>query len=368
MMWLGIVLHVSITYMTSNQPMPWYDHQNSQLADFLVAFIHVFRMPVFLILAGFFLSMLVERRGVVASSKHRIQRLLLPFICFWPPIFVVSIFFGLLFLHLMRSNTWGIDFTLLTSEPVSHAPNTMHMWFLWQLIWISMISLFAFHLYAADIKLQVKKIIFLVKNPLGFIFLASILTVAGIRYGNGLIHASGSFFPPAYEWLQSSLFFILGLIIYFNKGELFQYYASRWKGFSFIGILLFFISILILDQVDENQRGNLEIGIKVIFSLAYNMSSMFFSFALIGLFLKKISQKNIFLSYLSDSSYWVFLVHMPLTIFFAALMYNSDMAIPFKILINIVATTFICVASYHLCVRETVVGVFLNGRKRSSAE
>jgi len=53
MMWLGIVLHVSVLYMSRPSPLPWHDDQSSPLADLLVAVIHAFRMPLFFILAGF---------------------------------------------------------------------------------------------------------------------------------------------------------------------------------------------------------------------------------------------------------------------------------------------------------------------------
>ncbi|MBK9236942.1 MAG: hypothetical protein IPO19_13365 [Rhodoferax sp.] len=50
--------------------MPWHDNQSSELVDLLVVLIHSFRMPVFFILAGFFVTMLVQRRGVNGMLKN----------------------------------------------------------------------------------------------------------------------------------------------------------------------------------------------------------------------------------------------------------------------------------------------------------
>ena len=63
MMWLGIVLHVAVIYIAGPSPLPWRDNQTTPTADLLMAFIHAFRMPVFFILAGFFVALLIERRG-----------------------------------------------------------------------------------------------------------------------------------------------------------------------------------------------------------------------------------------------------------------------------------------------------------------
>ena len=64
-MWLGIVLHVAVIYIAGPSPLPWRDNQTTPTADLLMAFIHAFRMPVFFILAGFFVALLIERRGAV---------------------------------------------------------------------------------------------------------------------------------------------------------------------------------------------------------------------------------------------------------------------------------------------------------------
>ncbi|MRU29811.1 acyltransferase, partial [Xylella fastidiosa subsp. multiplex] len=63
MIWLGIVLHVALNHLTVASPLPWRDPQTSRVTDLLLLFIHGFRMPVFFVLAGFFVALLIERRG-----------------------------------------------------------------------------------------------------------------------------------------------------------------------------------------------------------------------------------------------------------------------------------------------------------------
>lgn len=70
MMMLGILLHSSIWYMSGplqGNPMP-SDQSTSYVFDILFYFIHSFRMPIFFIMAGFFTSLLIDKRGVKGNG------------------------------------------------------------------------------------------------------------------------------------------------------------------------------------------------------------------------------------------------------------------------------------------------------------
>jgi peptidoglycan/LPS O-acetylase OafA/YrhL len=87
------------------------------------------------------------------------------------------------------------------------------------------------------------------------------------------------------------------------------------------------------------------------------------SFALFGLALKWLDRRSALLAYLADSSYWVYLVHLPVTIGFGVLLFGLPMHALLKIAINIAATTLVCLATYHQFVRFTGLGALLNGRR-----
>ena len=78
MVWLGIALHVGVIHMTGPSVLPWRDNKTTPVADLLVAFMHAFRMPVFFILAGCFVALLIAQYGPKATVKHRLHRLALP--------------------------------------------------------------------------------------------------------------------------------------------------------------------------------------------------------------------------------------------------------------------------------------------------
>jgi glucans biosynthesis protein C len=64
---------------------------------------------------------------------------------------------------------------------------------------------------------------------------------------------------------------------------------------------------------------------------------------------------------MAESSYWVYLVHLPLIGAVGLLLREWHLAAEWKMLLNIGITTLLSVASYHWLVRHKPIGTFLNG-------
>jgi peptidoglycan/LPS O-acetylase OafA/YrhL len=77
-MLLGIVLHASLSFCD----VPWLVQDTQRNAGLGIVFglIHGFRMPVFFVMSGFFTAMLWRKRGLTSLLRHRVRRVLLPFI------------------------------------------------------------------------------------------------------------------------------------------------------------------------------------------------------------------------------------------------------------------------------------------------
>ena len=88
-MLLGVVFHSGINYAGGppKDNWPFRDAAVSQGIAVLLDFIHVFRMPVFFIVAGFFAALLIHRRSLQTFLTNRTQRILLPFLLFLFPTF-----------------------------------------------------------------------------------------------------------------------------------------------------------------------------------------------------------------------------------------------------------------------------------------
>ncbi|MBK7007003.1 MAG: hypothetical protein IPH37_19400 [Burkholderiales bacterium] len=97
--------------------------------------------------------------------------------------------------------------------------------------------------------------------------------------------------------------------------------------------------------------------------LIYNLCTWFWSVGIIGLFTRTMQRSNAVLRYLSQASYWVYLIHLPLTIIFGAMLVGEPLSVLSKSLINITATTAVALLSYHLLVRSTWLGALLTGKR-----
>ncbi|MCW7536821.1 acyltransferase family protein [Aquabacterium sp. A7-Y] len=363
LMWLGIVLHVAVNHVAGDSPVPWRDERTTPVADFLLAFIHAFRMPAFFIVAGFFVARLVAQRGHRGMLKHRLLRLGLPFALFWPPIFAGMVASSMAFLHLMARGTWGLDPALLPPPPGQPMINTMHLWFLYLLLWFSVLTAaFGWARDAVPPRLrEAASKLFRVLGSVwwGFLVLALPLALAGAFYKDGIVTPTGSFIPPWTEWLHNGLFFLFGLQLHRHQTTLFVHY-QRHIGLHAVVGLLFFGAAGVLSTV-QHQSAQAMPQMALAIAFVYNCASWLWSFALLGAFLRWLPQHNRVLRYLSDSAYWVYLVHMLGTIGFGALLYGVPLPALAKMALNIAATSLAGLLSYQLLVRRTPLGRLLNG-------
>ena len=111
MMILGIVLHSTEIYLVQpNAPFPKDPNATSIFLDYLEYMIHMFRMPIFFLIAGFFGAFLFYERTPIEMIKNRISRIVFPFMVFLiilSPIIVLSLYIPIRFfleltIHLLK--------------------------------------------------------------------------------------------------------------------------------------------------------------------------------------------------------------------------------------------------------------------------
>ena len=89
----------------------------------------------------------------------------------------------------------------------------------------------------------------------------------------------------------------------------------------------------------------------------------FMTFGLMGLFRRLLQRENRAARYVSDSTYWLYLAHLPLTVLAQIWMKHWNWNPFIKFTFVCVLVTGVVLVSYEAFVRYTWVGAMLNGRK-----
>ena len=355
MMWLGIVLHVAVNHMTTPSPIPWRDSATSPFADLMLMLIHAFRMPVFFILAGFFVARMIEQRGHAGMLRNRLRRIGLPLLIFWPILGFLTGVLALMFVHVMKRGVVGIDPSLMGKAVVAR----MHLWFMVDLLW----------LYGASALLvQLRRYLPAIGHRLisswwGPLVLTLPLALIGTLYPHGIMTPEPSFMPNLAELAHFGLFYAAGWILYVHRVAVLPRLEQTCGRQGAAGLAAFIASLVVLRDAG-NGMAHADLAAAFFFSCA----GWFWSLGLVGAFSKYTQRQTPWMRYLSDSSYWVYLVHMLGTIGFGILLYHAPLNFLAKMALNIVATTAACLISYQLLVRQTPIGVLLNGRRPSSVQ
>jgi fucose 4-O-acetylase-like acetyltransferase len=124
MMLLGIYLHSVVAYATVGG-WPYKQPEQTWALNSTLALIHVFRMPVFYAMAGFFSALLYRRHGFRAAADNRARRILIPFVVGWCIIFPIVGQLG-------EWGRWGMPPTFedFASRFIPQYLHPLHLWFL----------------------------------------------------------------------------------------------------------------------------------------------------------------------------------------------------------------------------------------------
>jgi peptidoglycan/LPS O-acetylase OafA/YrhL len=110
---------------------------------------------------------------------------------------------------------------------------------------------------------------------------------------------------------------------------------------------------------------------KLVQAALYGLMVWLWTFGLIGAALRFIRKESPTVRYLADASYWLYIIHLPLLVALEAVVQKWALPAEIKLVLVVGASTAIMLASYHVLVRFTWLGQWINGkrmpRKRQAA-
>ncbi len=365
---LGVALHATMSWIPGAEYF-WVTADDSPSTTLAVLFfwVHSFRMTLFFVLAGFFARLLRERRGTRGFIVDRFRRVVLPAASLWFPILMAIV-------AVLSWNAWLKNGGSMPDAPpppltIGTFPLT-HLWFLYVLTILYAAMLAARAVVAVvDRRGRAQGIVdALLRRTLPFAPVLAAIPLAAVLMSLptwwawfGIPTPDTGLVPNRAAMLAYGLAFAAGWALH-RHTSLLQVLRRFWPAYLGVAVAASAACLAMIGLVPSaSPAGNSAADWATAF--LYPLSGWAWSFAIIGLALQFLSAPSPARRWLADSSYWIYLVHVPLVMALqvAATQTQAPWWIEYPIVLAI--ATALLLGSYKLFVRHSWIGAALNGRR-----
>jgi glucans biosynthesis protein C len=360
-MMLGLLMHGGLAYAESTHVI-WIvgDRSGSVGIDIIVWFVHLFRMALFFLIAGYFAKLLVDKRGTTGFIKNRVYRVVLPFIVFWPlttAAIVGAMIFGANYVQELPK----ILGTIKNPPPGSQAPppTTGHLWFLYYLAMFAAITAILSWFSSTNLTSMIDTIY---RKPIAWLFLPLLLVPAVVVAGTPLVSPE-TFTPTWWPFLFYGGFYLGGWHL-FGREEALDKCGKYvvWMLLLSIGLFIPYYRLLPFEYAMTIAPQWLTLTESVLTSYL----AVLLTIVALCLGKRFLSKQSPIMKFIAESSYWTYLAHLPIILFIQVLMVDWHVNVWIKFVLAMVSTFVLCQITYLAFVRYTPIGWMLNGRKRKS--
>ena len=327
---LGVLFHSAVFVYLYQEPASFTEFL---VVTYLHQLLHVFRMPAFFVISGFFAAYLLEARGPRRFLGNRLSRIALPLAIFWLP--------------LTFANGWASQGSWITGrQTFSIFPiDFQHLWFLFFIVIYSLIFV---AMGRVTFWLAGRRI-----HPLlTMVLIGSLAPVLpGVLDKEGTLSTSTGIFPDPGLLLWYLVIFLSGAVAYHQREFWLQYLRRSAIWFTGLFLILFTAFFFVQDW-----------GLAVT-GWIYGAAVVLGSYAIIGLFLRFGDKPSKVMTFVADASYWLYLVHLPLVFLFLVVFSVSGFGAFATIALSSTLTLFLGLLSYKVLVRHTVISNLLNGKR-----
>jgi ABC-type multidrug transport system ATPase subunit/surface polysaccharide O-acyltransferase-like enzyme len=369
---LGIVLHATMSFFLV---LPAQDVSQSTTLGVSFYVIHMFRMSLFYFIAGFFAHLLFHRRGARAFIKDRAKRILVPMTGGWivlaPPTIAAVI--------------WGLTRTFPDGPPPGAEANgglpqgfpLTHLWFLY---YLSIFYVLALALRAAFVTLVdrsgalralIDKVVgasitsYLAPLVLAAPIFAVLYTTAEWPVWFGVPTPDTGFTPKIPALVGFGTAFAFGWVLH-RQAVVLGVLEKQWLVNLTLAVGLTTACLALIGLAPSLDAPTVVEGgarMRAVYAACYTAAIWCWIFGLVGAAMRFCSQPSELRRYLADSSYWLYLGHLPIVFFLQAALMKVPLHWAIKFPLIVAITLAVLLVSYHYLVRPTWIGALLNGRK-----
>ena len=201
-------------------------------------------------------------------------------------------------------------------------------------------------------------------RPLYLALPTALILWLGHRAGgiDAMMDRLNSFVPEPFRLLHNAVFFLVGVRLHRFRDNLDDFAAHGWTYLA-LSVPVFACRAFLI-------RWDLAHALDGAAALALAVSGGLFcwllTFGFLGLALGVFNRPQPAFRYLADSSYWVYLTHLPIVGLLQVDLHTVAAPAALKFLIVLSVTMALTLASYQVTVRYTFLGVWLHGRRNRS--
>jgi glucans biosynthesis protein C len=356
----GVIFHAGLAYSPMARPVwPTADVVGSSAIDAVLWFLHLFRMPVFFLLAGFFAARTLENGGLRVLLKSRIKRVLIPLLLFWPILYLMMdwiIQWAVQSVDNQSPILKLIAVHLSNPESSTPPPTLMHLWFLY---YLCLFYVFVWITRTLEWRLPIVSIN---TRPAFLLLGVPLLLSVGLIFAGIPFSAPESIFPQWWAVLIFGTFFALGMAFWQSNEWLTVLNRHRTK-LLLASILLYAALFYLMQSSADISNPTLQRLLMMAF-----LESCIATWMTIWCVLaaqQYLSKQNRLFGALATSSYWIYLIHLPLLFVVQFILLDYSWHWLSKLFISIISTILVALVLEWIVVRPTPLRIVLLPRKHT---
>ncbi|HTE25998.1 acyltransferase family protein [Flavitalea sp.] len=366
-MMLGILLHATIAYKVI--PLANWPHDlsfNHWTFDLIYHYVHSFRMPLFFLIAGYFSRLLFIRMGEKSFIYHRSKKILIPLL--FSVVFILP--FTILPFLVSRELTdhpgqWNIIFQN-SFKGLIQWNGLAHLWFLYYLLIYYVVVVAWFRLGNIKFLMSFITRFSVLLNSIrpgsikGIVFFSALVWMVLSMSKDLYLHVDTGLFPNPEYLLFYALLFLAGWLVNKHPVDL-QWITNHFRLNITVGSILC-ILLFLVEFSGHRFTGWQMFLLKMI--VAFQI--IILVYGVIGFFLRHLGEENKKWRYISDASYFIYLMHLGLIAWLQ--LYFTQTYVPgiFRFMLVVIVPILISLFLYENFVRYTIIGEYLHGKREKN--
>lgn len=350
----GVLFHAALAYSPlMHRVFPTADRQHSVWVDVVIWALHLVRMPLFFLVAGYFTSWTLERQGGGALARQRVRRILVPLLLAWPPVW----------LSLSASTVWAATHVQHPSAVLQLVrewlqvpgaprlpPGTAHLWFLYYLLLFGVL-----HWVVRTLELGAIGRRLIARGPGAWVLILPLLLAPALASVSAPHPAPEGLLPQFWAIVFFGAFFALGALAHGQPGWVDRLRPlTPWLLAGSAACYVAFLWRLRLELAGTPRAtaswptASLEACVSVWLTLLCLSAGRHL-----------LDRPSPVGRYLAQGAYWTYLLHLPLLFVIQYRLMDLELAWPLKYTVSWAATLALCLLSYQVMVRHTPLRRFV---------